>query len=445
MIRSRKFYIMTVAVKKGVSVMKRVRVLCFLAMVSGVIGISNSTINAETINLRGKVSNSTGQPVANAVVTLVSLGLKDTSTVDGSYSIIGTPVILPIKSLSQSRKIVLENGSLKFSLSEPSPVKVELYSIEGKLLKKEALQNASAGSYSFNIGKKFHTNLLIVKISIGKEDFTIRYVPSNGRYLMNQSIEKSASAGGKLAKTTAVSDTLSVSAKGFTTKKVPISSYDQQLNVTLDSSSIQGNVLLTEGFEEASLVDSGFRQQSFGAGDGMMSISKSAAHSGQSSLTSDSNRTSIVKWFEDPINDSIAGIEFYLLAKKAEHINFYVAMGRQGGSFGMLPNGFNCFMGMGIDKSDSLWCIHGQYDTQISNPVYNQKRSALFEFNKWQRCNIEYDFAKSSVSYYLNGAEICKMDVPKPARLDVFAAVRDSTGAQGQKDYYVDDITIYKK
>jgi len=40
-----------------------------------------------TINLRGVVSGVGGQPVSGAIVTLVGQNLKDTTGVDGAYSI----------------------------------------------------------------------------------------------------------------------------------------------------------------------------------------------------------------------------------------------------------------------------------------------------------------------------------------------------------------------
>lgn len=194
------------------------------------------TINAQTINLHGKVSNSAGKPVANAIVTLVSQGLKDTTGADGAYSISnGTPVVSPKELAPQSRNIVLENGSLTFSMPDPAPVKVEIYNIEGKLLNRELILDASKGFYRYNIDKNYQTNLLVIRTSIGQDEYTFRYVPSKGRYQLNQSSEIST-FGGKLAKITAINDTIKVTANKFETKTIAITSYDQQLDISLDSS-----------------------------------------------------------------------------------------------------------------------------------------------------------------------------------------------------------------
>jgi poly(3-hydroxybutyrate) depolymerase len=194
-------------------------------------------INAQTINLRGKVTNMAGKPIANAIVTLLNQGLKDTSGTDGAYSIMsGTPVVSPISLIPRFQTIVLEKGVLEFSLPDPSPVKVEIFDVKGNLLKRELLQNASKGFYRFNIEENSHgAKLLIVRTSIGKDIITFRYLPLKGLYLISQSNERSQPVGGKLAKLTAISDSLKVTAASFNPKTVAIASYDQEMNISLDS------------------------------------------------------------------------------------------------------------------------------------------------------------------------------------------------------------------
>jgi poly(3-hydroxybutyrate) depolymerase len=206
--------------------------LCFLLFTA-------LTVNAQTaINLHGKVSNQAGKPIANAIVTLVQQGLKDTSGADGAYSIMkATPVVMPIALVPRFQTIVLEKGFLEFSLPDPSPVKVQIYDVRGKLLKKEILPNASRGFYRFNIEECARASkVLIINTSIDRDEFTFRYLPLHGsKYVINQYQKDPTEAGGKLAKLTAVSDTLKVTATGYTAKAIAIASYDQELNVTLDT------------------------------------------------------------------------------------------------------------------------------------------------------------------------------------------------------------------
>lgn len=208
--------------------MNKKAVCCFLIF-------AGLAVNAQTINLRGKVTNSGGKPIANAVVTLARQALKDTTSTDGSYSISSTAVVSPKALLPHQQDIFLEDGNLRFSLPDPSQVRIEIFDIKGDLLKREMIPNASGGFYSFNIDRNFHSNLLIIRTSIGIDEFTFRYFPSKGIYSVTRSNVASSSSGGKLAKVEAIDDTLKVTAANYTNKSVAIISYDQEVNITLDT------------------------------------------------------------------------------------------------------------------------------------------------------------------------------------------------------------------
>lgn len=192
----------------------------------------------ETINLSGKVTNADGKPIKEAEVRLVVQDLADTTKNDGTYSIEQVNVVRrPNAFHPQSKNIVLEKGYLEFQLPEVSPVTVEVFDLKGKLVKKEATKNAQKGVYRFNLDKSFQTNLLIIRASIGGTTFNFRYVPMQGAYLVSQSINKSVAniSGNKLAKVFAISDTLRVRAANYAEKLIPINSYEQELDITLDT------------------------------------------------------------------------------------------------------------------------------------------------------------------------------------------------------------------
>jgi poly(3-hydroxybutyrate) depolymerase len=198
------------------------------------------TANASTVvNLGGVVSNKTGTPVANAIVTLARQAMKDTTGTDGKYLFsksVATqlPAIVP-----QIEDISMSNGVLQFTLSNSSPVKIEIFDVKGNLLKKEVLKSAAAGGYRFDIAKNCPaTNLLVIKAAIGKREVSFPYMKLNsGNYSLNRSGAYASPIGGGLAQMAAVLDTLKVTATGFQAKTVTITSYEnQQQNITLDSS-----------------------------------------------------------------------------------------------------------------------------------------------------------------------------------------------------------------
>jgi len=201
------------------------------------------TVNAQTINLRGTVSTQAGKPIANAIVTLVKQAMKDTTGTDGAYTLSkATRIELPLLK-PNSQSITLYKNFLDFSLPNPSPVKIEVFDVKGNLLQKVSLQNASTGFYRFNIEENSRTaKLLVIKAAIGRDVVTLRYLPlHNGSYTVNHVNESDAPAEkNRLAKITAISDTLKTIANGFTTNVKVINSYDQALNITLDSTGGNG-------------------------------------------------------------------------------------------------------------------------------------------------------------------------------------------------------------
>jgi poly(3-hydroxybutyrate) depolymerase len=240
-----------------------------------VIGLS---ANAQTvINLGGVVSNTKGQPVANAIVTLARQAMKDTTAADGKYLFSKTVAVKLPALVPQTEEISINNGVLQFTLSNSSPVKVEIFDVKGNLLKKEVVKSAAAGAYRFDIAKNCPaTNLLVVKAAIGKREVSFPYVTlHSGKYSLNRSGAYASPFGGGLAQMAAVLDTLKITATGFQTKSVTITSYEnQQQNITLDSSGGQNPP-----------------GPSLGCGKTLGSINKSGTYTVKSSNT---NRTFII-------------------------------------------------------------------------------------------------------------------------------------------------------
>ena len=211
------------------------RVVFCLAVLIGL------TADAQTINLRGVVSNWWQIPIANASITLVRQAIQTTSAATtGAYSITrSTAVQLPALP-RQTERLVLNKGVLELSLPHSSPVKVEVYDIKGNLLKRESVPNATSGACRINLADNTRAvSLLVVKLSIGKREMSFRYMPLNtAMYLLDMTSEFSPlvsvsnSAVGALA---AAVDSLRTTANGYTQKTIPISTYDSTVNIILDS------------------------------------------------------------------------------------------------------------------------------------------------------------------------------------------------------------------
>ena len=214
-------------------------VFTFLAL----IGI---TINAQTINLRGNVSNQNDEPVSGAIVELVGQALADTTNSNGEYSITKNLVSVLPSLKPETDRISLNRGILEFRLSKSSPVEVKIFDVKGNLLTKESVQRASEGIYQINLSEKnFASNLLIIQAKSGTNFETFRYLPLyNNKYLLNSPNGILTQQSSNLSKIAAGFDSLRVTAEGYNQKTIEVSSYDTIVDITLEQvNCFAGNML----------------------------------------------------------------------------------------------------------------------------------------------------------------------------------------------------------
>ena len=89
------------------------RIMFYLFILIGV------TVNAQTINVRGKVSNKAGEPVSNVIVELLRQNLKDTTGTDGNYAIVSNNIVLlPVLYFLYSRSNTESSQSTPQSLDQ---------------------------------------------------------------------------------------------------------------------------------------------------------------------------------------------------------------------------------------------------------------------------------------------------------------------------------------
>ncbi len=204
----------------------------------GYIVLSVLLAQAQTINLRGKITNGSGQGINGAVVTLLGKDLKDTTDNNGNYVIEQTTVALAPGKSNPKGNISLSKGVLELNINEPSSVKVEIFDVASNLLKEEVLPEVPTGSHQWNLADNFGTaSLLIVRVTVGEVVSTIRYFPLfNGRYSAHLLSEEASSSGKRLTKALAAAavDSLEIKASGFGTKIVDVSSFEETVDVSLN-------------------------------------------------------------------------------------------------------------------------------------------------------------------------------------------------------------------
>ena len=204
---------------------------------SGLIIALGSALHAQPINVRGRVSNGAGQPVANAVVELLLKGIKDTAGSDGAYSILQSGVSLRPDPPALTENMRLDHGRLEFTVGRTSLLKLEVSDAGGNILKKESLSNAQPGVYHMDIADLPHSRrMLIIQASIGPLVRTFRCLPTRKAFAEAAfTIAGRRLDGGALAKSAAAVDTLKVSAAGYAPKRIGLASYDATVSVILET------------------------------------------------------------------------------------------------------------------------------------------------------------------------------------------------------------------
>ena len=104
--------------------MRSIKIFRVAAFVGAIVALQELGFSAQTINLRGQVSDKDGKAVAEAIVELAHQGLKDMTGTDGTSSIIQSVVaVLPSLAL-QTEKISLSKGVLELTLNNSSPLRL---------------------------------------------------------------------------------------------------------------------------------------------------------------------------------------------------------------------------------------------------------------------------------------------------------------------------------
>lgn len=181
-----------------------------------------------------------------------------------------------------------------------------------------------------------------------------------------------------------------------------------------------------------------------------MRATTDAFYSGKYSVTTDSNRTALVHAIDGDhrITSGICGVQFYIMAKKADSINFTLEIGQYAGSSGGLCKAF----GIGFDVRDSIKATN--YDSYGGR---TDKMVGAIQPNHWYKCKIEIDFTTKKTTYYIDNQKVDEGTLPTIEmygidRLVILRGLEYVTSDQnvipckdGPKQYYIDDVVLYTR
>jgi len=210
--------------------MRRILFGCLIMMLT-------FSVFSQTIDLKGKVTNSGGSPVNGAIVTLMGKGVADTTGSDGMYEIYKQdPTATTVFEIPQTEMITLRQGIVNLDIPEASSMCVEVFDISGNVLEKVIYAHATAGVYHFDILKNTKApQMLLVRAAIGNSVSTFRYLPLQQKLQLLSKKQLVVSSGNQaLSKQLADVDSLKIEADGYQAKVITIASFEEENDVTLE-------------------------------------------------------------------------------------------------------------------------------------------------------------------------------------------------------------------
>lgn len=198
-----------------------------LALLLSLIPLSG--LLAQDVRLTGTVSSG-GQRISGAILTVVGMGLKDTTGTDGAYSILRTTSAAEVR---PSGSFLFDGRILDVSLEQPSPLTVEVFDANGTLVRREHQPMADAGAHRLDlVGDSPVRGLLLVRTRIGGQTRSFR----------TNTFERGATSSTETTnpliatRSTALPDTLRVEAAGYASRAIPLTTYSQSLDILLTAS-----------------------------------------------------------------------------------------------------------------------------------------------------------------------------------------------------------------
>lgn len=198
--------------------MHRLALLLSLVPLSGLL--------AQDVRLTGTVSSG-GQRVSGAIVTIAGLGLTDTTGSDGAFSIVRNASGV---SGRLTGRVMQDGRFLTVTLDRNAPLLLEVRDAGGTLLHREIRSMATAGQHRLDLwGRASVRGILLVRLTIGETTTFFRTTT----FAMGSTGATETTNEAFLGRSAALPDTLRVTANGYVSRSIPLSSYDQNLDVLL--------------------------------------------------------------------------------------------------------------------------------------------------------------------------------------------------------------------
>ena len=194
-----------------------------------------STVASQSliVNLSGVVKNKTGAALNDAIVTLEKRDVSVLTNGSGEYSI----QVLPVTQAFTGPTIInfeIKNGSLIFTVREQGPVAIDIFDLNGRRVATPVNEILPKGKHAvrFPVAGVIG-NMYLVRSRIGSTVTIWKYMTIDNS--IRRITTPSTSAASSVASLMASVDTIRASKAGYRSARIPVSSLNGTLDITLDS------------------------------------------------------------------------------------------------------------------------------------------------------------------------------------------------------------------
>lgn len=193
-------------------------------------------VHSQVVSLRGTVKCEAGSAISGATVALESKQLKAITSANGAYTLASDITGVQHRSLGP-QAITFRQGFVEAYLTTPSAVQIDWMDVSGSSLGRVSL-NAPSGPFTYETAVPLSASLSLLRVTIGPSSATFRVIRSGSSDRPNTYLSVSSTVS---SRSLASVDSLKVSATGYTTKIVPLSTYEGTVDITLASSAVACN------------------------------------------------------------------------------------------------------------------------------------------------------------------------------------------------------------
>lgn len=219
------------------------------------VGLFVVTISAQQIKIFGKVHDTTGTPLADVIVSLVSHpNVADTTGNNGSFMLIGQATGFQVKSSVKIKPFTRCVGNMVyFAISEPTSISIKVFNTLGKQLANPINNEVMpAGNYRIPLTNDFAYQNLFVHVKRGKDTQVFNMQGMNSTrnaavtFLSNMLTVTGKSSTSLLMASASppAIDTLVFSRRGSISKTLPIASYTPTDTISIELNSVTDPYLI---------------------------------------------------------------------------------------------------------------------------------------------------------------------------------------------------------